>query len=192
MSAPERRLDPDSNGHVELPARKGPGNPHWRPASGIPARQWAETETVHGAYSPRRVNPLAEAIHGHLVANNPHLTPSDNLEVWALARAEAKTQLVSEWLDRVEAGEIKANDHRIELATRNMQRWERQAQSSRDRLGLSPLARARIGKELHAPTTADLAKMFAELTDENQAIEAELVEDLAKRSERKQNESEKK
>jgi len=126
------------------------------------------------------------------VANNPHLTPSDNLEVWALARAEAKTQLVSEWLDRVEAGEIKANDHRIELATRNMQRWERQAQSSRDRLGLSPLARARIGKELHAPTTADLAKMFAELTDENQAIEAELVEDLAKRSERKQNESEKK
>jgi len=126
------------------------------------------------------------------VANNPHLTPSDNLEVWALARAEAKTQLVSEWLDRVEAGEIKANDHRIELATRNMQRWERQAQSSRDRLGLSLLARARIGKELYAPTIADLAKMFAELTDENQAIEAELVEDLAKRSERKQNESEKK
>lgn len=77
----------------------------YRPPSGIPARgcKWAnatvgnEIALKHGAYAPRRVDPLARKLV-ETVADVAYLQddPSYRTSLWAWGRAEARVQLVSE------------------------------------------------------------------------------------------------
>jgi hypothetical protein len=121
----------------------------------------------HGVWSPRRVQPLASGLHARLMAevavpNSP--TPwlaevTFQPPVWAWARTEARIQLVSEWLmDR--GSEV--DDKGEALGAANLlSKLERAAESLRSRLGLDPLSRARLGRDVTAGAV-HIAQLMAE------------------------------
>lgn len=129
-----------------------------------------EVALKHGAYSPRRVEPLADGlVAGVLVeaalpgSSSAYLRePSFRPALWAWARAEARCQLLTEWLidnggDLTAGGDVKG-------AAEHLRRWEAQALKHREQLGLAPLARARMGRDV-AAGSVDMAKLMAELDD---------------------------
>jgi len=113
-----------------------------------------ELSTRHGAYSPRKVEPLAEEIRAAHVDADSDLAylrePKYAAAVWAWARAEARVQLVAEYVDRlgVEAAMTAKAGTTSALELLRMQ--EQSAATHRARLGLDPLSRARLGKDVTA------------------------------------------
>lgn len=121
----------------------------------------------HGAYSPRKVDPLAAELAGQVVAlaeqegsSTTYLTePSYRASVWAWARAEAKVQLLTEWLmDRTDLDD----EGEVRPAAELLEKVERRAESLRARLGLEPLSRARLGRDV-AAGSVDVARLMAAL-----------------------------
>jgi hypothetical protein len=126
----------------------------------------------HGAYSPRKVDPLArELVEGLLGDESLGFlkAPSYRPALWAWARAEAQVQLLSEYLEgRATAagnavGDLRADD--VRSAYLLLHRAESRADRSRARLGLDPLSRARLGKDVAqgAVASADVARLMGEL-----------------------------
>jgi len=125
--------------------------------SGIPARHysWPPFELGHalsmrhGAYSPRRVDPLATELLEKVAASLDYLAadPSFRPALWAWARAEARVQLLSEYLD--EHGSL-AEDGAPRAALDALRQFERLAADGRASLGLDPLSRARLGRDMTA------------------------------------------
>jgi hypothetical protein len=131
--------------------------------------------TYHGAYSPRRVDPLAaelvavvlddpQASHAHASHHRPAL--------WAWARAEAQVQLLTEYLAvKAEAagdGIGDLDDDRVKAAYLLLHRAESRASSGRARLGLDPLSQARLGRD-RAAASVDMAQLMAQLHQLEQA-----------------------
>jgi hypothetical protein len=124
---------------------------------------------THGAFSPRKVNPLAEQIAGVLLTQGPSFlrSPEYGLAVWGLARTEARIQTVSEWLD--EHGEL--DDEGLPRPAGSLLlKLERLAAEHRSRLGLDPSSRVRIERDL-ASVGRDLN--LAAAIQEGQRIRAE-------------------
>lgn len=115
---------------------------------------------THGAYSPRRVDPLATDLFEKIVTDLDYLAdPSYRPALWAWARAEARVQLLSEWLD--EHGPL-AEDGTPRPALAALYQFERLAAEARSRLGLDPLSRSRLG--LATAQTFDLARHWQDAT----------------------------
>ena len=102
----------------------------------------------HGVNSPRMVEPIAEELVGRLLAD-PDVAylraPSYQPALQAWARAEARVQLLTEYVaDRppVEGKPLPALEQ--------LRQWESTAAKARDKLGLNPLARAALMKQLAA------------------------------------------
>ncbi|RZU30473.1 hypothetical protein BKA19_0089 [Blastococcus saxobsidens] len=123
----------------------------------------------HGAYSPRKVDPLAAELRAAVLADvstdylrAPRYAPA----LWAWARAEAQVQLLTEYLAR--AGEETADgvgdleQDRVRSAYLLLHRAEARALSGRRALGLDPLAAARLGRD-RAATEVDVARVMAEM-----------------------------
>jgi hypothetical protein len=125
--------------------------------------------TYHGAYSPRRVDPLAaelvavvlddpQAAHAHASHHRPAL--------WAWARAEAQVQLLTEYLavkaESAGDGIGDLDDDRVKAAYLLLHRAEARALSGRARLGLDPLSQARLGRD-RAAASVDMASLMAQL-----------------------------
>lgn len=156
---------------------------------------------THGATSPRRLLPLAEAFAAALLADGE--TPAylkDPLYARAVmgwARAEAVVDLLSEWLSgqdleagltevtrsaetedrdggRDEGGRVtrKSVSRRTAGVLEQLRKHEVLAMNLRAQLGLSPLSRARLGKDV-AAQKADLARLWAE-QDREEASAAEV------------------
>jgi hypothetical protein len=145
-----------------------------------PFEKGNEKALRHGAYSPRRVEPLAaelvEAMRAQVVAEGSTTgylaEPSFQFSLWAWARAEAKVQLLEEYLaDRGSVG-LDA-DGEVSGAAKLLVRYEATAERARDRLGLSPLARARLGRDV-AAASVDLAAIAAEEAEREQRGEGVL------------------
>lgn len=131
------------------------------------------TPSTHGAYSPRWVAPLAaefvavtladDSVPGYVKA------PAYRAELYALARAEAQVQLISEWLakqaEKVNDPVGNLGDESVRAAYLLLHRAEGRASSSRSRLGLTPTAAARMGKHVAqgAAANADVAAVMAKL-----------------------------
>jgi hypothetical protein len=144
--------------------------------------KWADAEPGnllalrHGAYSPRFVDPLAAELatvaerqaaeDGSPVAFLRDVTHRPALLAWA--RAEAQCQLLSEYLARKgdEAGDGVGDlaDPRVHAAYALLHRAEARAERMRSRLGLDPLSRARLSRDLTA-ATVDVARLMAALDD---------------------------
>lgn len=112
----------------------------------------------HGATSPRKVDPLAvEIVEG----TRPDVTwwrPADEASIWAWGRLEARIQLLNEYLaDR--GGDID-DDGSVRPAAEFLRKLEARAESMRGRLGLDPLNRARLGRDV-AAQNLDLARLWA-------------------------------
>lgn len=127
-----------------------------------------ELSMRHGAYSPRRVDPLATDLVQHVldvaeVEGMSFLTQASyRLALWAWARAEAKVQLLEEYLeDHAAAGRSLDEDGDVMAAALLLERVERRAITLRARLGLDPISRARLGRDV-AAQNVDLARLWAE------------------------------
>lgn len=143
-----------------------------RPARGYswPPFQPGHTLSVqHGAYSPRKVDPLAAEFVA-TVGDLDWVGPVDMPAVWAWARAEAQVQLLSEYLmAAAEAAGDGVGDldlDRVRTAYLLLHRAEGRAQRGRESLGLTPLARSRLAVNV-AATRVDLARLMSEVGDDN-------------------------
>lgn len=102
--------------------------------------------TRHGAYSSRVTDPVALRLVGELEAASPEwLAEVDRASVDAWSRAEARVEVLSAWLD--EHG-LLCEDGKVRPAADLLVRLERLAADARSRLGLDPLARARLGRDV--------------------------------------------
>lgn len=119
----------------------------------------------HGAYSPRKVDPLARELVEQVTGELEWLTDADAPAVWAWARAEAQVQLLTEYLmtaaEITEDGVGDLDAERVRSAYLLLHRAEARAQTGRTRLGLDPLSRAKLGRDV-AAGKVDLARAMAE------------------------------
>lgn len=137
-----------------------------------PGNEWAAQpgNTIalrHGAYSPRRVDPLAAEIAERLLADEsaPWLAQvSNRLAVWALARAEARVQLLDEWVGGMDIVDASKSDRGQTSPLELLRRFEATAASMRANLGLDPIHRARLGRDT-AATQVDLSTLLARETE---------------------------
>jgi hypothetical protein len=156
-----------------------------------PARgyRWADAEAgnelalVHGAYSERRLAPRAAQIAGELLSHpdTPEWlrTPSYAPAVAAWSRAEAVVSLLWDYLAEVDLqqaladvteldeqhakGSTRSTARRTEAVLTQLHRHETRAANLRRELGLSPLSRARLGRDIGVKF--DAAKLFAEISE---------------------------
>lgn len=136
-----------------------------------------ELSTRHGAYSPRKVDPLAREIVEAILEDPTtpmHVTAAAyRLELWALGRAEARVQLLTEWLDEVAGDRLVAppGSHRVKAANLELHRAETRAASARSRLGLTPVSAAKLGKNVAQGQVAqaDMALRMKAMHDAEQA-----------------------
>ena len=90
---------------------------------------------------------------GYLMA--PEFAPT----LWSWARAEAQIQLLHEYL--LDEGGALDDDDDVRPAAEFLEKVERRALKLRERLGLDPLSRARLGRDVVA-TAVDVARVMAE------------------------------
>jgi hypothetical protein len=134
---------------MSLPARRYSRAP-FRPGNNAALR--------HGAWSPRRVEPLAAEYVETAVERANWLRDCDVPAVWAWARTEARVQLLSEWL--ADRGGDLDDEGGVRPAAALFDRLEARAESLRARLGFDPLSRARLGRDTVA-NELDLARLWA-------------------------------
>jgi hypothetical protein len=158
-------------------AARTPAVQQWQPAfegQRPPFQPGHELSTRHGAYSPRKVEPLArelvDAVLNDPAAAHAH-APAYRFALWAWAHDEAQVQLLSEYI--VKLGEKAGNgvgdlgQDRVRAAYLLLHRAKARATTQRTRLGLDPLSRARLGKDV-AAGQLDAARLFAELEKRDQ------------------------
>jgi len=145
--SPVSRLGP--GGFVVV--RKGSGSwPPFAPGNQVSIR--------HGAWSPRRVDPIAAELVEHALSSAPYLVdPSYAPAVHAWADSEARAQLLRDYVN--EHGLLDAKGRPRPCLT-DWHKFERRAAEGRARLGLDPLSRARLGRDV-AGTQMDSARLRA-------------------------------
>lgn len=119
----------------------------------------------HGAYSDRVIVPLAAEIANAVCLARPDLqAPELQPAVLAYARTEAQLEVLTAYVD--EHGPFK-DDGEISAAEKHRLRIDTQAANHRARLGLDPLSRAKLGRDV-AATQVDIAEL---LTKQREAAE---------------------
>lgn len=138
----------------------------WTPAfegQRPPFRAGNEAALQHGATSPRRVDPRAQALVEAMLADESlgYLkAPSYRPALLGWARAEARVQLLEEYLGH-QVGDLESP--RVLSAYTLLLKLQGRAESGRRQLGLDPLSRARLGKDVAQGRQADAAAIMAEL-----------------------------
>lgn len=141
----------------------------WAPAfegQRPPFESGHELSLRHGAYSPRKVEPLAQELVDIVLTDpetsyltNPRWRPA----LYAWARAEAQVQLITEYLAaRSEDGVGDLDEAEVRAAHLLLHRAEARATTGRTRLGLDPLSAARLGRD-RAASAVDMARVMQEL-----------------------------
>jgi len=128
----------------------------------------------HGVDSSRRVDPIANRFIEELrLSEDQHMQylaqPRFTAAVWAWAQAEAKVQLVSDWVDGMEISEAAESGRGQTSALELLRKWQATAQTQRARLGLDPLSAARLGKDVAQGNQADAAGELTRLRAQHEA-----------------------
>lgn len=89
--------------------------------------------------------------------------PRWSAAVWSWARAEARVELLTKWVD--EHGGGIADDGSVAGALNALRLWEVRAANCRSRLGLDPLSAARLGRDVTA-SAIDMAKLLSDGGDD--------------------------
>lgn len=125
----------------------------------------------HGANSPRKVDPIADQLASELLelaeqpeSPIPYLTsPEYRPAIQAWAAAEAACTLYRQWFS--EQGLVDADGEPLPGIS-NWDKVESRAMNLRQRLGLDPLSRARLGRDVGA-AHLDLALLMAERDEDD-------------------------
>jgi hypothetical protein len=143
--------------------------------AGVPARGYSwepfrpghELSLRHGAWSDRHVQPVAAELL-QSVLDDPQCdylkAPRFAAELQAWATAEARVRLLETYIARLAEGDDTGVGDLADEATRAawglLHRCETRAQSGRDRLGLSPAAAGKLGRDLAmAQSSQDLDRL---------------------------------
>lgn len=122
------------------------GEQEWTPAfpgQRTPFEAGNEAAVRHGAYSPAKLAPRAQAIERDLRAVVPTYSPSDEHTVRLLALVLARVEAANEWL--FEHGIFRNAKGEPQPILKALSTWENSAARLYDRLGLTPTARAALG-----------------------------------------------
>lgn len=157
-------------GKLEAPPGWVPEFPGQRPPF-APGNSLAVT---HGAHSPARVDPIAQQYVDE-IASDPgtaYLTaPRFQAALWSWAQAQAKVQLLTEWVDGMSlqqaADSARGQTSPLEL----LRKWMATSQTWAARLGLDPLSAARLGKDVAQGRQADAAAVLTDLRAQHEAAE---------------------
>ena len=123
----------------------------------------------HGAYSPRVVEPIARRLLDELqVTAASWIEEVDTSALTAWAHAEARCEVLRDWCATHGLLDAKGKPTG---ASDLLLRCEKQAADQRSRLGLDPLARARLGRDT-AQARLDLAKLWAEQPADGAELDA--------------------
>lgn len=121
----------------------------------------------HGAYSARVVGPVAERLV-EAVMSDPDVSylhqPSYAVAVAAWAAAEARVIVLADWVDGMELAAAADSGRGKTSVLELLRQWEATALTHRSRLGLDPLSRARLGRDV-AATQVDLVGLLTELRE---------------------------
>lgn len=137
------------------------GKGHGGPARGYSWPAFApgnEIRVTHGAYSARRVDPIAAELAAALVEARPDLD-GHGPAVWAWARAEARCLLLAEHF----ADGMFDTEGNVRAGMRELVSFERLAADLRSRLGLDPRSQADLARSRAeaARTAVDLEAVRA-------------------------------
>lgn len=123
-----------------------------------------ELSMKHGAYSERRLAPVvADLVEQRLAdPSTAYLRQSayrTGLEAWA--RAEGRVLLLDAWLQRhIEETDGCVGCDACEPKAAQLLKFEKNAATQRGRLGLDPLSRARLGRDV-AAAHVDMARLLS-------------------------------
>jgi hypothetical protein len=143
-----------------------PGN-EWRAEPGN------ERAVTHGAFSVRRVEPLAKQIAHDLRATDglEYLTaPMFTARLMAYARAQAKAELVQQWLDAMTPDEQFAATRGKDSPAELLRQLGGRAARLGDLIGLSPVGLVEIADDIRKARTtlarrAERARLSNDLKD---------------------------
>ncbi|MDT2010331.1 hypothetical protein FXW78_55090 [Rhodococcus opacus] len=120
----------------------------------------------HGARSERIIAPLAAILANELLETNPHLQSAEfRPAVLEWARVQAQVETLEAWI--AEHGIISPDDGKIQPAAEYLLKVRKHGANMSSRLGLDPLSRARLGRDV-AATQVDIAEL---LTKQREAAE---------------------
>lgn len=147
-----------------------PGDPDYRPAYGNSNYRWEPFKPgntvamTHGARSARVIEPMAAEIANATIEVNPHLQEDRYREaVLEYARLVAKVERLEEWLDR--NGQLDS-DGKVRGASDYALKLRKTMSNQAERLGLTPLSAARLGKDT-AAAKLDVTKILAAMTNKD-------------------------
>ena len=147
---------------------KGPG--HGGPARGYtwePFQPGHFKALKHGAHSPRIIVPMAAEIANDLMQRHERLRdPLYREQLLEYSKLMAQVNRFEVYLDKV--GEIFESGEKagqVRPAAEYLLKARKQASNIADRLGLTPLANARLGKDT-ASAQADLVAVYAQMLAE--------------------------
>jgi hypothetical protein len=128
------------------------------------AKPGNELAKKHGAWSDKVIDPVARDLVERVLKQVGYLAdPSYEPAVWAWARHEARVLILNAWLD--ENGTLDEQGvPRPALGA--LKDFERLAASARARLGLDPLSRAQLGRDV-AAQQVDLARLYDAMDQED-------------------------
>lgn len=133
--------------------------------------EWPQLQPVHGAWSPAAVDPLADRFVQAL-AHDPATAYLSAPSFWPAVRrwaiAEARVELARRYLEQ--HGEFD-EEGKPRPAVDMLARFLRVANETSGRLGLDPLSRARLGRDVTAQQV-DLARLWADAQREDGADDA--------------------
>lgn len=108
---------------------------------------------THGAFSQRMVAPVAQALADAVLAD-PTIAylqqPSYRPALLAWAAAEARVIIIEQWVDGMPIESAAESERGQTSPLELLRKWEATASTHRARLGLDPLSRARLGRDVAA------------------------------------------
>lgn len=143
-----------------------------------------ELSTKYGAHSPRKLAPVAEEYVDAVLADDSLAylrSPAYLPAVQAWAAAEARVVLIERWVsDRI-------TEQGMEWATESaagrtsplelLRRSDATALTHRARLGLDPISRAKLGKDVAQGRQADAAAALTAMREEHERVSKATVVD---------------
>lgn len=145
------------------------------PGQRPPFQPGHELSMKHGAGSPRKRDPIAQALAAELLMDDSvgYLkAPRFAAAVQAWAQAEAKVALISDWVDSMPIEKAAESKQGSTSALELLRKWETTASTHRARLGLDPVSAAKLGRDVSQGRQADAATALTRMRSEAEARRA--------------------